>query len=147
MHIFELVTHTSYQINHNFDCNAKFLIYLLTCKACPNQYVGSTKYCFRYNWNSYKCDDRNYVRAEACLQECLFEHFNSEGHNGFLHDVSVTHIDKSYGKIPLNGKTTGDIPSKSWHFIFLMLKIISKLQLAVFIIYWYHGLRYYLLLL
>ena len=29
------------------------------------------------------------------LQEHLFEHFNSEGHNGFLHDVSITLIDKT----------------------------------------------------
>ena len=95
------VTHTSYKINHSFDCNDKCLIYLLTCKTCLKQYVGSTTDCFRYRWNNYKCNDRKYARGEACFQEHLFEHFNSEGHNGFLHDVSVTLIDKTDAKNPI----------------------------------------------
>ena len=35
------------------------------------------------------------------MQEHLFEHFNTEGHNGFLHDISVTLIDKTYVKNPI----------------------------------------------
>ena len=88
------VTHMSYKI----DCNNKCLIYLLTCKTCLKQYVGSTTDCFRYRWNNYKCNDRKFARGEACLQEYLFEHFNSEGHNGFLHDVLVTLNDKTDAK-------------------------------------------------
>ena len=89
------VTHTSYKIKHNSHCNDKCLIYLLTCKTCLKKYVGSTTDCFKYRWNSYKCNDRKYARDEACLQKHLFEHFNSEGHNEFLHDVSVTLINKT----------------------------------------------------
>ena len=37
----------------------------------------------------------------ACLQEHLLEHFNSEGHNGFLNDVSVALIDKTDAKNPI----------------------------------------------
>ena len=95
------VTHTSYKIKHNSHCNDKCLIYLLTCKTCLKKYVGSTTDCFKYRWNSYKCNDRKYARDEACLQKHLFEHFNSEGHNGFLHDVSVTLIDKTDAKNPI----------------------------------------------
>ena len=91
----------SYKINHSFDCNDKCLIYLLTCKTCLKQYVGSTTDCFRYRWNNYKCNDRKYARGEAYLQEHLFEHFSSEGHNGFLHDVSFIRIDKTNGKNPI----------------------------------------------
>ena len=29
------------------------------------------------------------------MQEHLFEHFNEEGHHGFLEDVSITFIDKT----------------------------------------------------
>ena len=29
------------------------------------------------------------------MQEHIFEHFNSEGHTGFLENVSVTFIDKT----------------------------------------------------
>ena len=53
------VTHTSYKINHSFDCNDKCLIYLLTCKTCLKQYVGITTDCFGYRWNNFKCNDRN----------------------------------------------------------------------------------------
>ena len=35
------VTHTSYKINHSFDCNDKCLTHLLTCKTCLKQHVGS----------------------------------------------------------------------------------------------------------
>ena len=41
------------------------------------------------------------MRGEACFQEYLFEHFNSEENNGFLHDLSVTSIDKTYAKNPI----------------------------------------------
>ena len=75
------VTHPSYKINHSFDCNDEYLIYLLRCKTCLKQYVGSTTDGFRYHWNNYKCNDRKYARAEACLEEHLFEHFNCEDHN------------------------------------------------------------------
>ena len=98
--------HTSYKINHSFDCNDKCLIYLLTCKICLKQYVGSTTDCFRYRWNNYKCNDRKYARGDACSQEHLFEHFNSEEHNGFLHDASVTLIDKTDGKNPAKREHT-----------------------------------------
>ena len=42
----------SYKINHSLDCNDKYLIYLLKCKACLKQYVGTTTDCFRYRWNN-----------------------------------------------------------------------------------------------
>ena len=41
------------------------------------------------------------MRGEACLQEHLFEHFDSHGDNGFLHDVSVILIDKTDEKNPI----------------------------------------------
>ena len=75
------VTHPSYKINHSFDCNDEYLIYLLGCKTCLKQYVGSTTDGFRYHWNNYKCNDRKYARGEACLEEHLFEHFICEDHN------------------------------------------------------------------
>ena len=56
------------------------------------QYVASTTDYFRYRWNNYKCNDRKYARGEACLQE---------GHNGFLHDVSLTLTDKTDAKNPI----------------------------------------------
>ena len=41
-------------------------------------------------------------RRLVCLfAEHLLEHFNSEGHNGFLNDVSVALIDKTDAKNPI----------------------------------------------
>ena len=33
-------------------------------------------------------------RKESCMQQHLFEHFSSEGHNSFLDDVSIILTDK-----------------------------------------------------
>ena len=41
------------------------------------------------------------MRGEVCLQEHLFEHFNSEQDNEFLHDISVTLINKIDAKKPI----------------------------------------------
>ena len=40
------------------------------------------------------------MRHEACLQEHLFEHFDSEENSGLLNEVPVTLIDKTDGKNP-----------------------------------------------
>ena len=96
------VTHETYKINHKFNCNSKCLIYLLTCKQCSKQYVGQTIYDFRFRWNNYKdieINDRR--RSETWMQEHLFRHFSSSGHNGFLIDVSITFIDKTDTSDPL----------------------------------------------
>ena len=92
------MTHTSNEINHSFDCNDKYLIYCLTCKTCLKQDVGSTANCFRYRWKNFKCNDRKCARGEACLQDYLFEYFNSERHYEFLYDISVILIDKTDAK-------------------------------------------------
>ena len=109
------VTRTSYKISHNFECNVKCLIYLLTCKTCLKQYVGSTTdWYHRYRWNNCKCNDRKNARVETCLQELLFEHLNSEGHNGFLHDVSVSLIDKTDAKNPIKREHYPHNVGTSW---------------------------------
>ena len=35
------------------------------------------------------------------MQEYLYSHFESEGHNGFLEDVSISLIDKTKGFNPM----------------------------------------------
>ena len=95
------VTKEEHKINHCFNCNGKCLIYLLTCKICLKQYVGQTVDEFRLRWNNYKSNYRKQQRVESCMQEHLFEHFNEEGHHGFLKDVSITCIDKTNPSEPL----------------------------------------------
>ena len=89
------VTNETYKINHQFDCNEKCLVYLLTCKNCLKQCVGQTIDTFRHCCNNYKSNDTEFLRSEPCMQEHLFRHFSSSGHNGFLNDASVTFIDKT----------------------------------------------------
>ena len=48
------VTRKRYHINFKFDCNSINVIYLLTCKRCRKQYIGSTVKKFRLRFNQYK---------------------------------------------------------------------------------------------
>ena len=52
------VTKSAYKINHNFNCNSKCLIYLLSCKTCGKQYTSNTVDKFSSRWNNYKTDTR-----------------------------------------------------------------------------------------
>ena len=73
------------------------LIYLLGCKICGLQYVGSTTDIFRIRWNNCKDNDRKAQRGEQHMQPELFQYFHSEGHNGFLQDCNITLINKKDG--------------------------------------------------
>ena len=77
-------TKEQYKINHQLNCNDKCLIYLLSCKACGLQYVGSTIDKFRLRWNNYKEFNRKAKRREENMQPLVFEHFSSNDHKGFL---------------------------------------------------------------
>ena len=89
-----------YKINHQLNCNDKYLIYLLSCKVCGLQYVGSNTDKFRLRWNNYKENNRKAKRGEEHMQPLVFEHFSSNDHNGFLEDCSITLIGKTDGSDP-----------------------------------------------
>ena len=95
------VTHVTHKINHKFNCNNKYLIYLLTCKEYSKQCVGQTIGDVRFRWNNHKDNNRKYQRSETCMQEHLFRDFSSPGHNEFLNDVSITFTDKTCPSDPL----------------------------------------------
>ena len=42
-------------------------MYLLSCKMCGLQYVGSTTDRFRLSWNNYKDNDRKAQRGRALM--------------------------------------------------------------------------------
>ena len=93
-------TKQKYKINHHLNCNDKCLIYLLSCKVCGLQYVGSTTDKSRFRWNNYKENDRKALGGEEHMQPELFEHFAADNHNCFLNDYSITLIDKTDGLDP-----------------------------------------------
>ena len=65
-----------------------------------HQYVGKTVDEFRLRWNSYKMNNRNFLKGQTLMQQHLLEHFASEGHCSLLEDVTITFIDKTYPKNP-----------------------------------------------
>ena len=102
--VFETETFSStfteevFKINHKFNCDDKYLIYLFTCECWVKQYVGETTGEFRFRWNNYKCNDRKYTRNEDCFQEHLFRHSHSRKHTRFLKNVKITLTDKTNGQ-------------------------------------------------
>ena len=135
------VTGETYKINHKLTCDDNCLIYRLYCKCCGKQYVGETTDSFRYRQNNYKDNDRKHSRKESCIQEHLFKHFNSHGHNGFLNNVSISLIDKTDGKNPEKRKNYWRRTLKPTRPLDLKLKTKSdQLHIAKYVAY---GLRSY----
>ena len=65
-------TKQKYKINHHLKCNNKCLIYLLPCKVCGLQYVGSTTDKFRVRWKHYKENDRKALKeGNICSRNFL----------------------------------------------------------------------------
>ena len=89
------VTEETYITNHRFDCNERYLVYLLTCNKCEMQYVGQAIDQFRSRWNSYKSDSRKHGQGATCMQQHLFNHFYTSSRCGF------TFIDKTDPSDPL----------------------------------------------
>lgn len=91
------VTGECFKINHKFNYNDKCLLYLATCGIWNKEYTGQTTDSFRSRWSNHKSKIRKFVKNEKCMQEYLYSHYESEGHNGFRDDVSITLVDKSDG--------------------------------------------------
>ena len=78
-----------YFINYSLNCSSCNVVYLMTCKICGLQYVGSTTTKFRFN--NYKLRIRCNGRLEEVNQEdddLLCKHLWSVGHRG-LADVKI----------------------------------------------------------
>lgn len=76
----------------NLNCNSTNVVYLLTCKTCGVQYVGSCATKFRLRFNNYKsCNDRHFHKIVP--QQSLHNHFDLPGHNAFS-DFDFTLIDQ-----------------------------------------------------
>ena len=99
-------TQREYSINYNLNCNSVNVIYLITCKVCGLQYVGSTTNKFRLRFNNHKTRVNRHERlneAERKKDDLLYKHFWSEGHRG-LRDVNVQLIDRVNGEEELRDK-------------------------------------------
>ena len=95
-------TGRTFQIRaNNLNWNSSHVVYLLECKKCHIQNVGSTAPRFRLRVNNYRDCHREYCRRKAAgtllrgnkVSQCdLHAHFQQEDHNGF-EDFSFKIID------------------------------------------------------
>ena len=65
---------------------------------------------------SRKCDN------EKCMQEYLYSHFESEGENNFLEDMSITLINTTNGSDAIKEKLFEWVHLKHYYLTDLMLK-------------------------
>ena len=87
--------------NGNFNCDSSNVVYLIECKTCSMQYIGSTTTKFRTRLNNYKSSFRKYVSGKKSLpQEHFHKHFSAEGHNG-IDDWAIKIIDQAENEISL----------------------------------------------
>ena len=63
--------------------------------------MGKTRDEFRYSWNNFKSNSRNYDCNQPCMQRHLYEYYSSVGHCGFLEQVLTTLIDRIDSSDPL----------------------------------------------
>ena len=85
---------TKYDIRQpNLNCDSKNVVYLLSCKTCGVQYVGSCTTKFRLRFNNYKSCNRKHLE-QVVPQQNLHNHFDIPGHNG-MSDFIFTLIDQA----------------------------------------------------
>ena len=85
----------TYQIKGgDLNCNSENVVYLVQCKTCKLQYVGSASTKFRLRFNNYKCCHRKYCSNKPIAQASFHAHFNQLDHHG-MEDWSFTLIDKA----------------------------------------------------
>ena len=95
-----------FSINYNLNCNSKNVVYIITCKICGIQYVGSTTSTFRFRFNNH----RNRINAHLKLSsenkrndDFLYRHFHSSRHLGLKH-ASIQLTDRAMGERELGEK-------------------------------------------
>ena len=79
------------------NCDSKNVIYLLNCRICQAQYIGSTKTKFRTRFNNYKSAHRKFREnfyegsISKIPQQKFHEQFCQNSHNGIT-DWEVVHL-------------------------------------------------------
>ena len=64
----------------HLDCNSENVVYLITCKKCKKQYVGSCITRFRTRFNNYRSCHRKFCRGHSVIQVSFHAHFMLDGH-------------------------------------------------------------------
>ena len=127
------VTKQTYKINHQFDCNEKCLVYLLTCNKFLKQYIEQNINIFGHRWNNYKSTNRKFQRSESCIQEHLYRDLSNTGQNGFFSDVSVLFKDLSFADLSYERMNLFSryFINFSLTFLFIVTSIITMVTLLL----------------
>ena len=81
------VNKTSYKVHTSANCKTKGVVYLIQCKKCHQQYVGSTKNALQIRLNGHRYDIGNMK-----IQKPVAKHFNRRGHS--MEDLTIMVIEK-----------------------------------------------------
>ena len=77
-----------FRINHNLNCNSENMVYLITCKVCGIQYVGSTNTTFRFRFNNHRSRINAHLKLSSgnkSNDDFLYQHFHTSGHLELSH--------------------------------------------------------------
>ena len=85
-----------YTINSRVNCDSSGVVYVLGCKVCCKQYVGSTFTLFRVRFNNYKSSSRRFSCRISVIQAEFFRYYTEDNHHGYLEDISVQIIDRVF---------------------------------------------------
>ena len=66
------ITDKEYKINFPFNCDSSNVVYLMECKVCGVQYVGSTCTPFRLRFNNYKACNRKFIGGSSGIPQADF---------------------------------------------------------------------------
>ena len=99
-HFASNVTGQTFEIRGGpYHCNSKDIVYLMECKTCAIQYVGScvkkkknSDNRFRSRYNNYTTQHRNHCKGMSVSQSALHAHFAQADHNG-IEDMTFKIID------------------------------------------------------
>ena len=64
---------TSFKINHRFDCNERYLIYLITCNRCLKQYVGPTVDGIIIRITQESLKEENTACKDTCMSTLIYQ--------------------------------------------------------------------------
>ena len=66
----------------HLNCNSENGIYLIICKKCKKQYVGSCFTRFRTRFNNYHSCHRKFYSGHSVIQVSCHDHFMLDGDYG-----------------------------------------------------------------
>ena len=85
------VTHQSFTINSHIHDKMSWIIYLITCRKCAQQYVGKTKTTLYIRFNNHKSDIKLHNTSKS-KNLPIGRHFSSPGHS--VNDISIMGIEQ-----------------------------------------------------